>query len=195
MSYGLSAFLVSPKRLMSIPGSRNQRSLDRVLEATREDLVNYDEQMCDADDPDNLTHEQPLREIFDGTHSLPNYYSRDGWAFETLCGYLGTFLNNGPFCPVSVGWEEMLDEEIEKHKIPLRFRDLTGRPPIPLPEWNDWPCVGHWTTEEIRSSTSLLSGVIPSVQNTWGREALTAVQQWFKLASEIQDGMIVGFYG
>ncbi len=153
--------------------------------------------MFDEDEPDDITHEQALREIFEGTYTKPNYYSRYGWALETLCGYLGKFLNNGPFCPVSVGWEAVLDAELEKHRIPLRFQELTDRPPIPLPAWNDWPCVGHWSVEEIRTAAPLLIGVAASAQDqdSWGREAFLTVQQWFELALKWQDGMIVGFYG
>jgi hypothetical protein len=195
MSYGVSAFLVSARRLTSIPGSRNRRKFARVLAATREQIADYDDQLLDRENPEDISHGQALREIFDGTYTRPEYYSRYGWALESLCTYLGTFLDNGPFCPVGAGWEETLDRQLKKHRIPLRFRDLIYRPPISLPKWNDWPCVGHWAPAEIRKAAPLLLGVVPTVKDVWVREALTTVHQWFTLAVKRQDGMIVGFYG
>jgi hypothetical protein len=195
MGYGLSVFLVPGKKLAAIPGSGDQRQLEHVLNKMASSLASYDEQMVDVSDPNDLTHGQALREIFEGHFSKPRLYSRYGWALEILCDFLGERLDNGPFCPCDDDWYEQLDEVLEEAGVPIRFLYLTGNPPIPLPSQNDWPEVGHWTNLEIRQAAPLLVGRLLQVEDEEVGEALEAMQGWLGQAAKVRGSILVGFHG
>jgi hypothetical protein len=195
MGYGLTVFLVPGKALATIPGSRDQRLLRRVLKEMAASLASYDEQMVDRDDSDDLTHGQALGELFEGRFSKPQYYFRYGWALEVLCDFLGKRLDNGPFVPCDTDWFEQLDEALEAAGARIRFAELTSNPPIPLPPQYDWPEVGHWTSKRIRQAARVLDRGLPKPEDEEVQEALELVQGWLGHAVNVEGGIVVGFYG
>lgn len=145
MGYGLSVFLVPLSELERVRAN-DQELLQAALENLQEALSDYDAQMG-APNPDNdadLSHADALKELFAGKFTPHVPGARYGWAFECLCAFIGTRLDNDGLIPCTWDWYERLDRILEQRGLSLRFSKLISDSPIAFPEPDDWPCVGHW---------------------------------------------------
>jgi hypothetical protein len=196
MGYGLSVFLVPERELARVYGTNDSEFLNEALEALAKGLADYDEQMG-APDLENydvdLSHADALREIFSGTFTKGANGSRYGWAFETLCGWIGERLDNDGFIPCKMAWYDELDAILAKYQVPLKFQNLIGRSPIEIPLSDDWPCIGHWGAEELKS-IGPLSAMIALIDDREARGALSTALGWLQEAAPGPD-LIIGFHG
>ena len=195
MSYALSAYLVTADEILQFPGCPDDELLAEVLEAAGESLANLDEQMCDPDDEDDISHEQAMRELFSGELTAEYYGARYGWAFDMLCNCLGTFLSNRGFSPCDTSWYEQLDEYLATSDVEFRFTQLIYDCPIELPTIDDWPCIGHWTQEQIAAAAPAMKKLAEETADREVAEALGTVNEWFEQALGEPGSMIVGFHG
>ena len=195
MSYGMTLYLV-PRDVLDIYGSNDQELLEEVLEARAPHLARYDRELHapNPEDEADLSHADALREIFAGQFTPDVRGSRYGWALETLFGSLGEDLDNGPFMPCNMAWYTLLDEVLEAHNVPLRFSDLTYRLPVPIPESDDWPCIGYWDEADFAAADAL-AACLPKLEDRQIREALETALGWIRAARREPDLLIVGFHG
>jgi hypothetical protein len=196
MGYGLSVFRVPREALDRACGKSDRRLLDEAMTALREGLAAYDEQM-DAPSSDydiDLSHGDALREIFTGEYTEGVPGARYGWALEVLCGFLGELLDNRHFVPCDMAWYTTLDETLAHHRVPLKFADLIYRSPVPIPEPDDWPCVGHWTDEDF-AAADRLEAILPQIDDPNIKDALASALGWLEAARECPGSLIVGFHG
>ncbi|MDG3008051.1 DUF7691 family protein [Paludisphaera mucosa] len=196
MGYGLSVFLV-PCEALALAFGRNDEALrDEALAALEADLADYDRQM-DAPSPDNdvdLSHAAALREIFAGSFTEDVPGARYGWAFEALCRFLGESLENSGFIPCNSAWYNDLDEVLAEHQVPLEFSDLIDRSPIPFPEPDDWPCIGHWGDAHLAAADPLATA-LGAIDDPEIRTALETALGWLRAARGRPGSLIVGFHG
>ena len=195
MGYALSVFLVPSSDILRVPGIPDTDLLDRLLIDVMPDLVSLDEQLCDAGDEDDITHEQAFRELFSGNVSAPEYGARYGWAFEKLCQSIGTYLPNNCFSPCKFEWYDQLDRFLATTDIELRFSQLVYNCPVEIPEPDDFPSIGHWTHEQIAAAAPMITKVADSAQDETIGEALSVVSEWLKQGVEDSNSMIIGFHG
>ena len=195
MSYALSAYLVSQGQILQFPGCDDSRLLRRSLKAAKRRLRELDVELGDEDDEDDITHEQAFRELFSGQMTSPGYGHRYGWAFETLCAYLGEPLSNEAFSPCNGDWYEELDEFLAASNVALKLSNLVENCPISIPMSDDWPMIGHLSQGEIRSTAQQISQLAASTSDSEFGDALTTVSAWFQRASKDNDLIIVGFHG
>ena len=197
MSYALSVYLVPRQKLDRAFGKNDQALLQQVLDGVKDDLAAYDVQM-EAPDLDtydvDLSHADALREIFAGRFTEYVNSSRYGWALECICRFLGTPLSNGGFSPCKIEWYEQLDELLQQHDVPLKFRDLISQLPIPIPRADDWPCIGHWGPTAL-SAMEPLARAMPIVDDDEAKESLETALGWLREAAKHPDTIIVGFHG
>ncbi|TWT74655.1 hypothetical protein Pla123a_34790 [Posidoniimonas polymericola] len=138
MSYVLTAYVVDIDALSKAVGSGDEQLVTRVIESAPEE---FDED--DLDD-DELSLAAALRElVMAGTQSAPE--SEDdahqyGYALQSLCRCLGDELL--PEMWAGVRWEAVEDCGLEE------LLTESG-PPVPLPENDDFPSIGHLKRGEI----------------------------------------------
>jgi hypothetical protein len=197
MGYGLTVFLVSRNVLDRVPRKGDAALLAQALEAAADGLADHDEQ-SGAPDLENydidISHADALRELFTGQFTEGVTNSRYGWAFEALCAALGDRLDNREFVPCKLAWYEKLDALLAANGVPLRFLDLIYRPPIPLPEADDWPCVGHWGRDDLKALDALAE-FVPGVSDPEMQRALASALDWLRAAAARPHTVIVGFHG
>jgi len=189
VGYCLSVTLVDPKRLRAVPGSRDRRLMRRVLQRMKRVNPHWDE------DANLLAKEIALWEIFDGRLSRPEWYSHYGWAWSDICEEIGRNLPVSNFAPCEAGFLAWLDEQLAPFAAPVEMVKLVSRPPMRLPEPNDWPSVGHWTAAEMRRLAGPLGRAIGQLANRRAVEALEEVRSWLAAARKRPGDMLVGFYG
>jgi hypothetical protein len=137
-----------------------------------------------------------LKDLFTGQWRCPGDGSAYAWGVEVLCDCFGTRLPDGVFFgSTPVDWFNGVDAWLAAEQVPLRFLDLVYREPITLPPLNDWPQVGHWTPEEIRTAAPLVDRLLPRRAEDGFVRALGQVQEWFRVALAEPDLCLVGFYG
>ncbi len=192
MGYALSAFLVPQDTILRFPGCADDTLLNEMLPAVQERLADLDEQLVDEDD---ITHEQAFRELFSGEITAEHYGARYGWAFETLCGCLGTYLSNYCFSPCTIAWYEQLDDYLATTDTALRFDDLINNCPIRIPMSDDWPVIGHWSHQQIINAAPYMSKLATAASDHDVAEALRSVNDWFNEATKDPNLFIVGFHG
>jgi hypothetical protein len=195
MGYALSAFLVPRAEILLFPGHGSEELLRECLDVARDRLADLDDQLFDEDEPDDIKHEQAFRELFTGEISAKSCGARYGWAFETLCNCLGTWLSNRGFSPCSTKWYQQLDDYLAASHVSLRFQDLTSNCPIDIPLSDDWPMIGHWSHEQIDESTASIARLASDAADPDIAEALATVVEWFTEAANDPNLMIVGFHG
>jgi hypothetical protein len=180
-----------------VSGRGDNALLAEVLEAAAGLLADCDEQLR-APDLENydvdISHAGALRELFAAQLTKGVTNSRYGWAFEALCASLGERLDNTGFIPCHTAWYEELDAFLATHDVALRVVDLVYRPPIPLPEADDWPCVGHWGREDL-AALGALGALVPRVSDREMKRALESALGWLRAAASRPDAVIVGFHG
>jgi len=196
MGYGLSVYCVTREALTRVYGKNDVALLKEALDAIGSKLARYDRELGapDPDDDADISHEDALREIFAGRFTPHVRGSRYGWALEALCGFLGDWLDNGPFVPCSHQWYTDLDEVLEAHGVPLQFTDLTMRPVLPIPEPDDWPCIGFWDAQDFEAIDAL-EACMPKVEDRQVKAAFEAASGWIRYALARPGSLIVGFHG
>ena len=135
-----------------------------------------------------------VREIFAGEFTPFVNGSRYGWAFETLCGFLGERLDNTGFIPCKASWYERLDEDLAAHQVSLRFTNLIYRAAMPIPQADDWPCVGHWGPSEM-SAVGPLAEILRRVDDIDVKKAMETAYGWLRETAKHPDSIIIGFHG
>lgn len=195
MGYALSTFLCPADRILQLPGKSDDTSLQHVLANSAERLSQLDDQLVDEDDEHDISHEQALREIFSGSITAHNYGARYGWAFETICDCLGTFLPNQSYSPCDFEWLEQIDAYLETTEISLRFEGLVNNCPIEIPRSDDWPMIGHWTHAQILSASPQVLECAKTATAPEISDALFQVHEWLELGSKHPHSMIIGFFG
>src|SRR5687767_12053325 len=176
MSYGMTVYLV-PRDVLALYGSNDHELLEEVLEVRGNQLARYDRELGapDPDDEADLSHADALREIFAGKFTPGVRGSRYGSALEALFGSLGESLDNSPFVPCNTAWYTHLDEVLTAHHVPLRFFDLIARLPVPIPEPDDWPCVGYWAEPDFAAADSL-AACLPAIEEGRSEEHTSELQ-------------------
>jgi hypothetical protein len=197
MSYGLSVYRIPQQMLDRVFGKDDHALLHQALDATKDDLADYDAQM-DAPDLDtydvDLSHADAMKEIFAGKFTEYVNGSRYGWAFECLCRFIGTPLSNNGFSPCDMEGYEQLDEWLKLQGVPLKFMDLIFQSPIPIPRADDWPCVGHWGADAIAVAEPL-ARVLPNIEDQETKEAMETALGWLRDGAKHSGSIIVGFHG
>ena len=203
MGSGLEAYRIDKDDAL-IFGSKDEELLADVLETRGKRLADLDKQLgigapatdkYDADD--RITTAQALAEIFRGTPTREDCGAVYGWAYGDYCWSMGEVLNNGMFMPCDWEWLESLDAVLEPAGVPIRFMKLIQSPPIPIPEPDEHPMLGHWTHEEIVASRDPLARLLAAgVGDDQIAEALRDVHDDWIVSAVAQPGsMIIGFYG
>jgi hypothetical protein len=197
MSYALTVYLVPKDRLHAVFGKNDAALFEEARTHLADRLANYDQQM-DAPDLDtydvDLSHADALREIFTGQFTPYVNGARYGWAFECLCKFLGEPLSNRGFSPCKFEWYETLDRYLQQHQVSLRFSDLIGDLPLPIPRADDWPCVGHWTADHAAARQQLAT-LAQSVEDSDAKESFKTESEWLARLADQSNNIIVGFHG
>jgi hypothetical protein len=203
MGSGLEAYRIDRDDAL-IFGCLDEELLADVLEARGKRLADLDEQLGigepgtdDYDADDRITHAQAITEIVRGTPTRDDCGAVYGWAYGDYCWSMGEVLNNGMFMPCDWDWLESLDAVLEPAGVPIRFLKLIQSLPIPIPEPEERPMIGHWTHDEIVASKEPLARLLAAgVSDPQIAEALQDVHDdWIAPAVAQPGSMIIGFYG
>jgi hypothetical protein len=182
--------------LEQVCGKNDMKLLDDAPESLWAYLADYDEQAnAPSDDYDvDISHAEALREIVAGRFTGGVTGSRYGWAFECFCRALGERLDNTGFIPCRTEWYFTLDDVMAENQVPLKFTDLIFRIPVPIPEADDWPAVGHWADHDYAAADRLAT-VLPGIGDAEIALALQSALGWLRSGADHPGSLIVGFHG
>jgi hypothetical protein len=107
---------------------------------------------------------------------------------------LGEYLDNSGFIPCGTKWYSTLDEVMVEHQIPLSITKLISRCPVPIPEVDDRPCIGHWTSEDF-AAVDRLAAPLPEIRDHEVKRAIQTAIGWIRSAADHPGSLIVGFHG
>ena len=98
-----------------------------------------------------VTCADALADLIEGAdfrNDPPRYLYRYRCALEAIWAYLGEYLGQ-----LETDDGEEADETLAEFDIPLKFTDLvSGDEIVPLPSWNDLPCVGSWSLKQLAAA-------------------------------------------
>lgn len=187
MSSSITVYAVSLDRLRQLIGSRDQSFVDEVHRSMKRFLSRVDE----IDDEAELKCGEAVAElIHDRLSDGPGYLY--GYALKAICATAGTELPNIPQITDATGWIDEIDKLLTRLDVPLRMKSLVFRgSPVPIPEPDDYPCLGFWTEAEIAAALPALRALNP---DDAGEESDTLIQirEWIAKTASTHHA-IVGF--
>lgn len=190
MSSAINVYAVSVQRLEQILGSRDRALIDAIVARTADFLASIDE----IDDEAELTCADAVADLINGETSedAPGYLY--GYALEAICAHVGVELPN--ICPIvrATDWIEEVDAILDRKGIPIRLERLVfGGSPVPIPEPDDYPAIGHWPAADITGALAAFVAIDVSDIAADMAETIAQVRDWLKRAAKIEDASIVGF--
>ena len=190
MSSGINVYAVTLERLKQVVGSRDQAAIDAIVKGHEDFLSSID----DIDEEAELTCADAVAELINGdlSEDAPGYLY--GYAVEAICSHVGEELPN--VCPIAGAsdWIEEVDALLEDKGIPVRLNGLVyGGSPVSIPEPDDYPFIGKWTTDELASAkTAFESADLTNVDPEMA-ETLQQMRGWIEAAAKKPGVSIVGF--
>jgi hypothetical protein len=200
MSYTLTAYAVSLDRLASVRGSRDRALVDAVLERFDYSFSQIDED-DDEDEDDGMEARPTCREALsrfvdgDDLGDVPGCYGYVyGYVFEGICDHVGESLEEfWSIAGVDV-WMEKIDQFLKEANVPLRLLELVySGCPIPIPDPEERPGIGHWSAEQVARALGPLRGLpIDDPKNDIERDILQ-IRRWVEFAWTRPGHAIIGF--
>jgi hypothetical protein len=143
----------------------------------------------------NVTCADALADLIDGTDfgkHPPKYLFRYRCALEAIWAYLGDYVGE-----MECDGCTTLDKTLASLDIPLGFSELvSGDEVVPLPAWNDVPCVGSWSPEQVASALPAVRQIDLDALAAEGEDAAEAVGRiriWVEEAASRPGWGVVAF--
>lgn len=190
MSSALHVYAVSIEELHKALGSGDEELIAQILECQEDFLQTIDE----IDDEAEFSCAEAVGELIRGelNEDAPRYFY--GYALEAICFQLGDELPN--ICPISRAstWIEEVDVLLKHFGIPVRLLQLIhGGSPVRIPEPDDYPYIGSWTSAEVTAAKAAFAGydstdIRPDMEAT-----LQQIRGWVEAAAKRPGNAVVGF--
>lgn len=187
MGYGLMVYAVDPAKLIAACGSGDDSLRRGIHEIEGERLAQLDRNFDLAGQKGGPSFSTAVDQlIMGGEKPFPSYLY--GYAYEAIVDFLGDFLDNSLFYPVSFQLMAEIDLQLAKCGVPLRIKQLTsGASPAVIPRPDEFPAFGWWPPEEIGIS-------LPRLQAKPAKsDEVNAIQKWLERTAGSKEA-IVGFY-
>jgi hypothetical protein len=166
--------------------------LDRVLGSGDERIVR-DAARTEPDPA--IVH--AIGRIVDGKATDPAHAADYGYALQRICDALGESLANSAFYPSSNAALRAFDTELRARGSTFSVAALAfGRPPIALPQPDDFPFIGAIGPEALASTAELDLAAAPAEGAVGWREVGGWIAKAHARIAEDPDGRwaLVGFY-
>lgn len=190
MSNSINVYAVELSRVDAIIGSCDQSLIDAIVREHEAFLSSID----DIDSDSELTCADAVADLINGESADDAAGYIYGYASEAIYSHLGETLPN--ICSV-VGaseWLDKVDAVLETNGIPVRLNLLVYRgSPIAIPEPDDYPFIGSWTTEEIAAAKTAFENADMTDSESDMLGILNQVRGWVVVAAKNKDCSIVGF--
>jgi hypothetical protein len=174
-------YTVSFADLKRLVGSKDRQALAAILDECGVMLRDADGYL---DKGATVTCADALADLIEGADFRdhpPRHLYRYRCALEAIWAYVGEYLGQ-----LEVEDPEEADKVLADLDIPLRYSDLvSGDEVVPLPAWDDVPCVGSWSAEQINGALPAFrrSGIEPLPWAEDGEyrepEEVIGVIRWF----------------
>ncbi|MFF2653529.1 hypothetical protein [Streptomyces sp. NPDC058045] len=152
MSSSLTVHLLDVAATRALVGSGDDALLEAVRAASADDLAFFDEHFDYEIERGAPTAYEALRAVVHGGPftERKEYAFQYGYAYERLCSFTGTFLNNNCFTPHRGAWLSAVDEGIRALGITAVSVEsfCYGGLPDALPATHTPDC-GEWSAERI----------------------------------------------
>jgi hypothetical protein len=189
MSYALVVYSVPLGELQHIVGSGDD---DIVAEIAEEEASAFEEvDQIFEDDEDRIPCLEAIRHIVHGGPYTAGS-SLYTFALETICGHIGSFVDNRAFQPpIRWGWITYVDEFLTSLQFPLRVAHLCySEPPLGVPVDN----MGFWPRDHFEQALEFLENYKPDGLRINLAEALATIIGWLHEALEHEDDVLIGIY-
>ena len=190
MSSAINVYALRLDQLTQLLGSRNASAIRTINEAHSYFLSNVDA----IDDQAGMTCAQAVAELINGESSKDGPGYLYGYALEAVCAHVGRELPN--ICPIAgaSSWIEEVDAFLESKGIPIRLSKLVQwGSPVPIPEPDDYPSIGYWSSDEIPPSIRAFAAADLSGAENDMVETLSQLRSWLQSAAKDPQAMVIGF--
>jgi hypothetical protein len=190
VSSGISVYAVDVERLKAVLGAVNQPLVDAL----------YAEQEGFLDSIDAIDEDAPVYCIEAVVHLLNDEPDEDvpgylyGYALQAICAHIGEELPDVGDIVGASDWIEEVDAALKKKRVPIRLSDLVyGGSPVPIPEPDDYPFIGHWPADKLPAALAALRQADPADLDDETAEAFKRIGEWLEAAARTQGASLIGF--
>lgn len=195
MSYGIHPYAVNLGKLHGLLGSGKRRLAAKLGKQFRDECLEIDEF-----DEDFLSTESALEHLLMGTALNEEAGGKYGFALKFLCEHLGIFLSNANWSAMRGDWFESVDEALSEAGVPEDlFRSghhliTRALPILQLPLIEDFPAIGHLTSEEMPTIGDALRTAITQIEDEEIVESLQEVLGWLEICQKKRLALICFYH-
>ena len=208
MGYIVMPYRVNFARLSATRGSRDSLLLEQLRPLAQEGSAYDDDEDDGWDDEDGpiarmvrrvqrlfvgkVTVESAL-ERFIGGKSLAGDPVRYIEAFHLIVNHVGTDLDNRAVAPAAPRHFSYIDEAFKANGIgdAVSMLELIhGGAPVDLPDWGDFPQVGHMTPEAVKKARGRIAPKDWSSHPREAQETIALVDNWIDEAAASSEGLV-----
>jgi hypothetical protein len=191
VSYGVHAFAVDFGELKAALGSGDGQLLARLLADFAAEVARLDR---DDEEEGRPPTAEVLRHLIFGGPYDGSVGFKYGYALEFLCWHLGEFLNNSEWSGMRGEWFDEVDGALKRAGVPTAafttLRLTTRGAPVPIPEPDDFPGIGHLTSEEVPAAAAALDAADLGAMSEDVRNAVAQVREWLGACEEFGRGLV-----
>lgn len=209
-----TATAIDPRRLQSLPGSRNEAFFERVRffvehfgEWTSE-INTWDDETflawkrvqdaARAEDAAEDDRSQPrlvraARSLLFGKRPNPEFSIEYVNLFSLICMEYGRMLQNAAVAPANPQHFTEVEEALEARGLRDRISMLQliyGGPPIDLPFDGDFPSMGHMLPDAVKAARGVIGRHNWSDASRDVRDTVRLVDRWIDVAASYGEGLI-----
>lgn len=179
MGYGIMPYAVSVEVLSS----------PHKYTADPEDFLAWLQQLYCSDGEEGGPTPQVLRELFYAEPHTGTEGRVYGYALESLCKRFGGLLDNGHWYPCGDRHLATVRDALTEIGVDFDPQDLIwSGSPVPLPEIEDWPVIGHLRRDEMRPiATALDAADISAITDRSAAGAVAELHGWLRHCLEDDD--------
>jgi hypothetical protein len=205
MSSSLHVYLLDPAATRALVGSRDDQLLEVIRHSFQDELERKDDYFRPQIEQGAPTAYEALRAVLHGGPFNANeeYAFRYGYAYEQLCSFTGSFLDNACFTPHRGDWLTVVDQGLQDlgiTAVSVRSFGYGGGLPAPLPYMHT-PSCGEWTPEQIKQALAQLKAAKQAIDESnhvplLMPEVMEAVMQclgWVRYAAARPGFGVIGF--
>ena len=213
MSYIVMPYRVNFPRLEAIRGSRDQFLLEQLRPLAQDASAYDDDEGEDWDDDGPIVrvmrgvqrlfvgkvNVEKALERFIGGKSLSGNPVSYIEAFHLIVQHTGTALDNRAVAPAAPQHFPYLDKAFHANGIGdgdgvFMSMLIMGGAPVDLPDWGDFPQVGHMTPEAVKKARGRIAPKDWSSHPREAQETIALVDSWIDEAAAAGEGLVC-FYG
>jgi hypothetical protein len=209
MSYILTPIAVDLGQITAALGSRNQSLFDTLVEEFGDDFPQIDDLVPEDDDDadDNESEEDAdatpahpsthdaLRQLLFAEPYDPAVAFKYAYALEYVLRHFGDELTNDHWFSMRWDWAETVDQALAAAGVPANtFRVvnhlMTRGAPVPIPEPDDFPAIGHLRRAEIPAALQALRAATPAITDPEVAPAVAEIINWLESCDSTRRDLV-----